>query len=66
MERSGYPVYWIWGREGGRRIIWGWFPTEDVAYQEGHSKLSERFDVVPLNTIDRRRASVELRAKFGV
>jgi hypothetical protein len=65
MERPSYPVYWIWGTENGQRIIWGWFATEQEAYSKGYSELSGRFDVVALNTIDRRRASVQLRAKFA-
>ena len=61
LDKKTY--YYVWGWQGNRRVLWGAFDTEDMAYEEGYSKLDSDFTVVPLPTRDLQRASRELRAR---
>jgi len=56
--------WWIWGVEHGRRIVWGPYESDSEAYAKGYSKLSGKFEVVPLRTRDTAEASRILRARL--
>ena len=55
--------FWIWGWQQTKRVLWGPFESENLAYEEGFAKLDADFSVVPLPTRDVARASRELRAR---
>lgn len=64
MHLNTTVYYWIWGLEGGRRVLCGPKTTEDEAYQWGFANLSGDFEVIPLKTRDEATASRILRARL--
>lgn len=61
---TGHTFYWIWGRNGGRRVVWGPFNTQQEATQKALTKLSSDFEVIPLRTRDQATASRIMRARY--
>lgn len=55
--------YWILATQGGRRVLLGPKSTEQEAYQLGYERLPENFEVVPLPTRDRAKATSMLKAR---
>lgn len=56
--------YWIWADDGGRKIVWGPYPTNEEAQRRAYGKLHCYFEVVPLHTRDEGTASRMLRARM--
>lgn len=60
---SGTTYYWIWGRDCGRRVVWGPFESHHEATDKALMKLSSDFEIVPLRTRDQATASRILRSR---
>lgn len=62
---SEHIYYWIRAFLEGKMFMTGPYTDEQEAYQDGNSKLSDDFEVIPLRTRDPRRArSMLLRRRI--
>ena len=55
--------YWLCAveRETGTPIVDGPYDTEEEARQVGLQKIRDNFEVIPMKTIDKNRATAEYR-----
>lgn len=56
--------YWITFRRNGRLVILGPENSEDEAYSRGFLSQESDFEVVPLRTRDKARATSQLKAQL--
>lgn len=63
--RTSHTYYWVWAElQDGRHGVLGPFNDHNEAYQQGFSKSNGQFEVVPLPTSNRQRATEMLKAKY--
>lgn len=56
--------YWIWADDNGRHMVLGAFATEDEAFSAGINRLKCPFEVVPLGTMEKSKATASLKGRY--
>lgn len=56
--------YWIAAKLGGRLVVIGPKDSEQEANEFGYATLEIPFEVIPLPTVDRRRATSQIKARY--